>query len=381
MDIPRRLEETLNGQLGKQKVLMLYGTRRVGKTTLIQHIAEKHQDEVLLLQGEDMQVAGILQQRTIANYLRLTQGKKIIIIDEAQAVPNIGQILKLMIDNVKGITILATGSSSFDLVATAGEPLVGRQLVYQLYPIAQAELASMENLLATASNLEQRLIYGSYPELWHLSTAEEKELYLKSLINSYLLKDILMYEAVKGADVLFKLLQLLAFQVGSEVNTVELGNTLQLSRNTVERYLDLLTKVFIIYPLSGYSNNLRKEVSKSKKWFFYDNGIRNSLINNFNSLQNRNDIGQLWEQYFMSERMKFNSYRGYHPQYYFWRTYDQQEIDLIELNNKQEMTAYECKWKEGKLKIPAAFQKAYPDASFAMVHHLNYLDFITDQVN
>ncbi|HVB03187.1 MAG TPA: ATP-binding protein [Chitinophagaceae bacterium] len=377
MNIPRILEKTIYHQLGKQKVIMLYGTRQVGKTTLIQHIAKKHKSDVLLLQGEDMQVAGILQQRTIANYQRLVHGKKIIIIDEAQVVPGIGQALKLMIDNINGITIIATGSSSFDLVAAAGEPLVGRQLVYQLYPIAQTELSEIEDLLITASNLEHRLIYGSYPELWHLTTTEEKETYLKSLVNSYLLKDVMMYETVKGADVLYKLLQLLAFQIGSEVSTVELGNTLQLSKNTVERYLDLLAKVFIIYPLSGYSNNLRKEVSKSKKWLFYDNGIRNAIISNFSQLQNRNDIGQLWEQYFLSERMKFNSYRGYKPQYYFWRTYDQQELDLIEVNNKQELAAYECKWKEGRMKIPTAFIKAYPNAVFNCITQFNYLDFIT----
>ncbi|GAA0532478.1 ATP-binding protein [Chitinophaga japonensis] len=377
MDIPRILEQTLDKQLGKQKVIMLYGTRRVGKTTLIQNIAERHKDNVLLLQGEDMQVAAILQQRTIANYQRLTRNKKIIIIDEAQAVPAIGQVLKLMIDNIKGITIIVTGSSSFDLVTAAGEPLVGRQLVYQLYPIAQVELTEIEDLLTTTSNLEQRLIYGSYPELWHLPTIEEKETYLKSLVSSYLLKDILMYENVKGADILYRLLQLLAFQIGSEVSTIELGNTLQLSKNTVDRYLDLLAKVFIIYPLPGYSNNLRKEVSKSKKWFFYDNGIRNALINNFSPLQTRNDVGQLWEQYFLSERMKFNSYRGYHPQYYFWRTYDQQELDLIEVNNRQELTAFECKWKAGKIRIPTAFGKAYPHAIFNGITQLNYLDFIT----
>lgn len=377
MDIQRILEATLEKQLGKQKVVMLYGTRRVGKTTLIRNIAEKHKDDVLILQGEDLDVVALLQQRTVSHYERLTGNKKIVIIDEAQAIPDIGLILKLMIDNIKGITIIATGSSSFDLVAAAGEPLVGRQLVYQLYPIAQVELAGMEDLLATKSNLEQRLIYGSYPELWHLSTIEEKETYLKSLVSSYLLKDILAYERIKGADILYKLLQLLAFQIGSEVSTVELGNTLQINKITVDRYLDLLAKVFIIYPLSGYSNNLRKEVSKSKKWFFYDNGIRNALINNFSPLRNRSDIGQLWEQYFLSERIKFNSYRGYNPQYYFWRTYDQQELDLIEVNNRQELTAFECKWKDGNARVPISFQKAYPDATFNSVTQLNYLNFIT----
>lgn len=376
MDIPRILQSTLEKQLGKQKVIMLYGTRRVGKTTLIQNIAERHQKDVILLQGEDMQVNEILQQRSVANYKRLIGNKKILIIDEAQAVPGIGQKLKLMIDNIKGLTIIATGSSSFDLIAAAGEPLVGRQLVYQLFPIAQFELTKMEDMLTTKANLEQRLIYGSYPELWHLTSNEEKEAYLRSLVNSYLLKDILVYETVKGADVLFKLLQLLAYQVGSEVSTVELGNTLHLSKNTVERYLELLTKVFVIFPLSGYSKNLRKEVSKSKKWFFYDNGIRNALINNFSPVQNRDDVGKLWEQYFLSERMKFNSYKEYFPQYFFWRTYDQQEIDLIEINNKQEMTAFECKWKEGNVKVPAAFEKGYPEAVFRVVTRESYLELV-----
>jgi predicted AAA+ superfamily ATPase len=378
MEIPRILQAALNQQVGKQKVILLYGTRRVGKTTLIRQIAHKYKDRVLLLQGEDMQVAALLQQRTLVNYQRLLGDKKILIIDEAQAVPEIGHALKLMIDNIERLTILITGSSSFDLVSAAGEPLVGRQVVYRLYPIAQAELSGIENLVVTRSNLEQRLIYGSYPELWHLDTLEEQEAYLRSLVNSYLLKDILMYENVKGADVLYKLLQLLAYQVGSEVSTVELSKMVQLNKMTVERYLDLLAKVFIIYPLPGFSRNLRKEVSKSKKWYFYDNGIRNALINDFSRLQSRNDIGLLWEQYVLSERMKFNSYRGYAPQSYFWRTYDQQELDLIEVDSRQAITAYECKWKNGRIRAPVGFSKAYPQATFHAITQDNYLDFITE---
>jgi len=376
MDIPRLLQETIEGDLGRQKVIMLYGTRRTGKTTLIENIAAKHGNDVLLLQGEDMQVASLLQQRTVANYSQLTNGRKLVIIDEAQAIPEIGKILKLMIDTVKGITIIATGSSSFDLVHSTGEPLVGRNIVYHLYPIAQVELSATEDKLTTVRNLEQRLIYGSYPELWQLKNQQEQENYLKQMVNSYLLKDILTLENVKGADVLFKLLQLLAWQVGGQVSTTELGNTLQLNKITVERYLDLLSKVFIIFPLNGYSNNLRKEVSKSKKWYFYDNGIRNALINNFSPLQNRNDIGQLWEQYILSERMKYNSYRGYQPQYFFWRTYDGQEIDLLELDAKRHLQAMECNWQAQKVKIPTAFAKAYPEADFTAIHQDNYLDWI-----
>ena len=376
MDIPRLLQQKIEKQLGKQKVIMLYGTRRIGKTTIIESIAAQHGAAVLLLQGEDMQVAELLSNRTIANYRQLTKGKKIIIIDEAQAVPEIGKILKLMIDNIKGITIIATGSSSFDLVYKTGEPLVGRNIVHHLYPVAQAELAAIEDSLTTARNLEHRLIYGSYPELWQMDDETERKDYLKQLVNSYLLKDLLIMENIKGADVLYKLLQLLAWQVGSQVSTVELGNTLQLNKLTVERYLDLLAKVFIIYPLHGYSSNLRKEVSKSKKWYFYDNGIRNALINNFSPLHARNDIGQLWEQYVLSERIKYNSYRGHQPQYFFWRTYDNQEIDLLEVNNEQ-LQAIECKWQNRKVKVPAAFAKAYPDAAFAAVDQTNYLDWIS----
>lgn len=376
MEIPRIIQKQIENVLGAQKVIMLYGTRRTGKTTIIENIVEKKEDEVLFLQGEDAETVDVLQKRTEANYKLLIGKKKILIIDEAQFIPDIGRILKLMIDRIKGITIIATGSSSFDLVNKTGEPLVGRNLVYQLYPIAQAELAGIEDYIATRRNLEERLIYGSYPELWHLTSRQEKENYLRQMVNSFLLKDLLAIESVKGADVLYKLLQLLAWQVGSEVSTVEIGNTLQINKATVDRYLDLLSKAFIIYPLGGYSNNLRKEVSKSKKWYFFDNGLRNALINNFSLLHQRNDIGQLWEQYFLSERIKCNSYNNYYPQYYFWRTYDGQELDLLELYNGR-LQAYECKWKQDKVKIPAAFAKAYPEAEFHLVNQENYLQWIT----
>jgi len=376
MEIPRIIESQIQKQIGKQKVILLYGTRRTGKSTIIENIAAK-EENTLLLQGEDMDVSRLLQNRTVANYKRLTKGKKLIIIDEAQSIPEIGKILKLMIDTIKGTTVIATGSSSFDLQNSTGEPLVGRNLVYQLYPIAQVELSAIQDHLTTVHDLEERLIYGSYPELWQLENNGERQNYLKQLVNNYLLKDLLMIENIKGADVLYKLLQMLAFQVGSQVSTVELGNSLQLNRQTVDRYLDLLSKVFIIYPLTGYSNNLRKEVTKSKKWYFFDNGIRNALIANFNPLHQRNDVGQLWEQYFLSERIKFNSYSNYFPQYFFWRTYDGQEIDLLELNNKQQLTALECKWKDDKIKVPAAFSKAYPKAEFNVINQDNYLDWIT----
>lgn len=377
MDIKRTLQTEIESKIGLQKVIMLYGTRRTGKTTIIEKIAQKLGDDVLMLNGEDMQVAEFLQKRTVAHYQKICGGKKVIIIDEAQSISQIGQILKLLIDAVKGITIIATGSSSLDLINKTGEPLVGRNLVYQLFPIAQSELSKQETYFETIKQLEERLIYGSYPELWHLNNHQDKELYLKQLVNSYLLKDLLIVENVKGADVMYKLLQLLAWQIGSQVSTVELANQLQINKATVDRYLDLLSKVFIIYPLTGYGNNLRKEVTKSKKWYFFDNGIRNALINNFSSIENRNDIGQLWEQYILSERVKYNSYRKYQPKYFFWRTYDRQEIDLLELNNSQ-LQAFECKWKDTKAKVPLAFQKGYPDATFTLINKENYLDWITN---
>jgi predicted AAA+ superfamily ATPase len=376
MEVPRLIQQQIEKQLGKQKVILLYGARRTGKTTMIDHIAEKHAEETIIFLGEDMQVAALLGLRTVANYKDLTHGKKFVIVDEAQAIPEIGKILKLMIDSVKGITIIATGSSSFDLAHQTGEPLVGRNLIYHLYPLAQVELTGIENRLETAQNLERRLIYGGYPELWQLEEKTEKESYLRQMINSYLLKDILVMERIKGADLLYKLLQMLAFQVGSEVSTVELGNNLHLNKATVERYLDLLEKVFIIFPLSGYSNNLRKEITKSKKWYFRDNGIRNALINNFSSLKDRNDMGQLWEQYIISERMKRNDYLGSQPQYFFWRTYDGQEIDLLELDSKRRLHAFECKWGTRKAKKPVAFDRAYPEADFTIIDQTNYLEWI-----
>ncbi|OOG76770.1 ATP-binding protein [Algoriphagus sp. A40] len=376
MEIPRFVAKKILSQIGKQKVLMLYGSRRTGKTTIIQEIHRQHQDQTLFLLGEDAQVAEVLQNRTVANYKQLIGENKLVIIDEAQAVPNIGKILKLMIDSIPGITIIATGSSSLDLVNDAGEPLVGRQLIHQLFPLAQVEFSQKENMLETLGQLENRLIYGGYPELIHLPRLEEKEEYLKSLINSYLLKDLLALTNIKGADVLFRLLKLLAFQVGSQVSTVELGNSLQLNKETVDRYLDLLSKVFVIFPLNGFSQNLRKEVSKSKKWYFYDNGIRNALINNFSPILFRNDIGQLWEQWMITERMKFNSSQNYFPQYYFWRTYDGQEIDLLEVNSQQQIQGLEFKWGTKKSKVPAAFAKGYPDAKWNEVSKENFWEWV-----
>lgn len=361
--------------LGRQKVLMLYGSRRTGKTTIIKNISKNRNS--LLLNGEDMDVSDVLQKRTLQNYRQLIGDKSLLIIDEAQAIPNLGSILKFMIDSIENLTIIVTGSSSFDLVNETGEPLVGRNIVFQLHPFAQVELSKHENAVETRQLLGERLIFGGYPEVIQITDTEEKCEYLRQLINSYLLKDILTLTTVKGADVLYKLLKLLAYQVGSQVSTTELGTALKLNSETVERYLDLLSKVFIIFPLSGYSKNLRKEVTKSKKWYFYDNGVRNALINNFLMPEMRGDMGQLWEQYFISERMKYNVCMQNSVEYFFWRTYDGQEIDLLELDSSKHLHALEMKWGSRKHKKPGAFAKAYPDATWTVILKENYFEHIT----
>lgn len=373
--IIRYLTSIIFNKIGKNKVILLFGTRRVGKTWLIEQIISKAKVENLFLNGEDQDVQALLSTRTIANYQRILGNAKLLVIDEAQVIPEIGKILKLLIDSFKELTIIASGSSAFDLSNQTGEPLTGRSITYYLYPIAQLELAEQENLLQTKQNLEERLIFGSYPEVFQLPTLIEKTQYLSELIKSYLLKDILMYENIQNSNKLLDLLKLIAFQVGSEVSMDELSRSLGISKNTVDRYLDLLSKVFIIYKVGGYSNNLRKEVTKSSKWYFYDNGIRNAIINDFRLLALRNDQGILWENYCFSERIKKTSYQQYLTQYYFWRTYDQQEIDMVEAN-EGEIIAIDFKWGNQKKKIPGFFAKNYPKANFSVINQENYLDFI-----
>ena len=372
--LTRALQKLIEGRLDLQKVSLLIGARRVGKTELLKTIRDKMGNTVLWLNGEDADVQAILDNRTIANYKRLLAGYSLLIIDEAQYIPDIGRKAKLMIDEIKPLHIILTGSSAFDIVQT-GEPLVGRTISYQLYPIAQMELQQVEDLLQTRQHLEERLIYGSYPELLGLYSPAEKQVYLKELINTYLLKDILAFENIRQSQKFRDLLVLLAYQIGGEVSQDELGKQLGISKNTVARYLDLLSKVYVIYPRGGFSRNLRKEVVKSQRWYFNDNGIRNAMINQFSPLALRQDTGQLWENYFISERQKRNAYHEEQVNSYYWRTYDQQEIDLIEEKNG-ELTALECKWKESKVKVPVAFVNAYPDANFTVVHQGNYEEWV-----
>jgi len=375
--VNRILLEQLKAELQVKRVLVLVGARRVGKTVLIKELIKNSDDRILQINGDDVNDASLLSEISVANYSRLLKGIDLFIIDEAQYIPNVGRVLKLIVDHIHHVKILVTGSSMFDLTNKLGEPLVGRKKTIRLFPLSQLEFSEQENVKQTKENLELRLIYGAYPNLESIETLEDKKSYLSELVNDYLLKDILIYQNIRNANKIFDLLKLIAYQVGSEVSLEELGRQLQLSKNTVESYLDLLEKVFIIYQVRGFSRNLRKEVTKKGKWYFYDNGIRNAIIQDFSLLNNRNDIGLLWENYIFSERIKSLSYQKRLVRNYFWRTYDQQEIDLIEEEDGQ-LNAFELKLnRPRKTKAPGAFKKAYPDAIYSIIHQENYLDFIS----
>jgi predicted AAA+ superfamily ATPase len=306
--IRRVLQKTIEDNLEKQKVTVLTGARRVGKTELLKAIKEKHQGQSLWLNGEDADALSLLAEQSVANYRRLLNGVRLLIIDEAHFVPDIMRKAKLMIDEIRPLHIILTSSSAFTLTQSSGA-LVGRSMSYTLFPLAQMEFNHHENALETKQNLPDRLIYGSYPELLHLETNREKEFYLKELVNTYMLKDILVFENIRNAQKLRDLLELLARQIGHEVSLDELGRQLALSKNTVERYLELIEKVFIIYRRRGFSRNLRKEIAKSKRWYFFDNGIRNAILNDFRGMAQREDKGMLWENYIASERIKRFAYR------------------------------------------------------------------------
>jgi hypothetical protein len=272
---------------------------------------------------------------------------------------------------------MASGSSSFDLQNKAGEPLVGRSSQFHLFPFSQAELSQQENMLEIKQNLEDRLIYGSYPEVVNITNYAQKKDYLRDIVNAYLLKDILSIDGLKNSKKMIELLRLVAFQMGNEASYDELAKQLGLSRNTVEKYLDLLSKVFVIYRLGSYSRNLRKEISKAGKWYFYDNGIRNALIGNYNPIALRDDIGQLWESYLISERIKQSNYSSNNKLFYFWRTYDGQEIDLIE-ESEGSINAFEFKWGTKTPKAPHAFSTNYPNSNYQVFNRDNYLKFIEE---
>ena len=356
------------------KVSVLLGARRTGKTYILSKLQKKIKN-TLFLNGDDYKTTLLLQNKTIEEYKKIIGNNKIFIIDEAQNIDNIGHILKIMHDNIPKLKIIATGSSAFDLANKLGEPLTGRKKTIRIFPMAQMELSEYENYFETYERLPERLLYGSYPEIFHYKSYNEKREYLDELINSYLLKDILILDNIKNSDKLLNILKLLSFQVGSEVSLNEIAGKIGISKNTVERYIDLLKKVFVIFEIKAYSNNKRNEISKMSRYYFTDNGVRNAVINNFNDIDFRNDTGQLWENYIISERVKYLSYNKIFAGTYFWRTYSQQEIDWIEQIDDK-LDAYEIKYTKKKVKIPPQWQKHYQNSTFKLINRDNYLDFI-----
>lgn len=375
MYIPQKQIENLRQLIIPGKVIIIYGPRRVGKTTLLKKYLEKENNSVLFVNGDDIIVRQYLESQSIQTLRDFVGDHRLLVVDEAQYVEKIGLNLKLIVDHIPEIKVIVTGSSSFDLARDVGEPLTGRKYVLKLFPLSQMEISKIEKRHETTASLESRLIYGSYPEVVLIRDNRRREDYLRELIQSYLFKDILALEGIRYANKLVRLLQLLAFQIGKQVSFTELGKQLSMSKNTVERYLDLLEKVFVIYRLSGFSRNLRKEITKSQRYFFYDTGVRNALIGNFNPLAVRNDLGELWENYIITERMKRQEYLRKVTNSYFWRTYDKKEIDLVE-ERQGGLFGYEVKWKKERVKIPQDWTSGYPDAAFEVIHRENYLKFI-----
>ncbi|OGH10651.1 MAG: hypothetical protein A2857_01860 [Candidatus Levybacteria bacterium RIFCSPHIGHO2_01_FULL_36_15] len=359
------------------KALIIYGPRRVGKTTLVNQFLSKTTWKYKLDSGDNIRVQQILGSQDFSQILPYVEGYDLLVIDEAQNIPNIGMGLKILVDQVPSLRTIATGSSSFELSGQIGEPLTGRKQTLCLYPIAQLELLSSKyNEFEIKEKLSGFLIFGSYPEVLLEKLLDKKIQVLEELVNSYLLKDILTLENVKSSKTLLSILRLLAFQVGSQVSLNEIANAVNIDVKTVQRYLDLLEKAFVIKSVTGFSRNLRSEITSKAKYYFLDNGIRNGLILQFNPLDLRADIGQLWENFIFTERLKYRSYKNLYANTYFWRTYNQQEIDIIE-EREGKIFAYECKWSEKrKTTAPKEWKTSYPDASFSVITPKNYLEFI-----
>lgn len=376
MYIPQKQLENLRNLVSPDKVVVIYGPRRCGKTTLLNKFLEKTDEKYLFVNGEDITVREYLSSQSIVNLKNFVGNNSLLVIDEAQKIKEIGLNLKLIVDHIENIKVIGTGSSSFDLSRDVGEPLTGRKYTLRLFPLAQLEIMQIEQKFETSANLENRLIYGSYPEIVIINDSREKERYLKEIASSYLYKDILELNGLKHSDKIVRLLQLLSFQIGKEISYSEIGASIGISKNTVERYLDLLEKTFVIFKLSGFSRNLRKEITKNPRYYFYDNGIRNTLINNFNHLEMRDDIGMLWENYIIAERIKKQEYLGITSNNYFWRTYDQKEIDFIE-EREGMIYGYEIKWKAKKIGPPKIWFEKYRNAKYEIIDRENYLEFIT----
>lgn len=374
--INRLLEKIILQKIGRKKVLIILGARQTGKTTLIKKILADKNDTTLLLNAD----LPIVQQQLgnpSLNDLRQLFGKaKLIFIDEAQRIQNIGITLKIIVDEIPDIQLIVTGSSAFELSNTVNEPLTGRKLEYQLFPVSWKELVEHTNYIESLSQLHQRIIFGMYPEVIN-NLGEEKETLL-NLTQSYLYKDILAFQQIRKPEFVQKLLQALAFQVGNEVSYNELSNLLHIDRKTIIHYIDLLEKAYVVFRLSSFSRNLRKELSTKIKIYFYDTGIRNALIDDFRIFELRNDKGALWENYLVAERMKANHYNLKHVNSYFWRTHQNQEIDYIEEADGV-LHVFEFKWNtNAKFKLPKTFSETYKDYKAQLITSGNFHQFLTN---
>lgn len=375
MYIKRVLLNKIQEKLSTKKAILIFGPRQSGKTTLVKKFLDSYEGKTLFYDGEDIDAQDFLTSQSVEKYKSGLSEYDLLVVDEAQQIPDIGINLKLIVDHID-IEIIATGSSSFDLAQDVGEPLVGRKYSYTLYPISQLELNEYEDPVETSSKLENRLIYGSYPEIITDKSLEEKREDLKELVSSYLYKDVLEHEGIKHRKKIVDLLRLLAFQIGNEVSKSELATQLGINVKTVQKYLDLLEKTFVLKNIRGFSRNLRKEVTKTSRYYFYDNGARNALIDNFNDLKLRNDTGQLWENYIVMERVKKQEYKNIYANNYFWRTYDQKEIDWVE-EREGKLFGYEIKWSEDKKpSAPKDWIDTYANAEYEVVNKENYLEFI-----
>ena len=373
MPIKRSIQDTIENELFKGKIAIIYGARQVGKTTMVKEIQKKYAENSSYFNCDEPDIREALTNKTSTEIKAFIGRKRLVIIDEAQRVENIGLTLKLIADNFKDIQIIATGSSSFDLSNKIAEPLTGRKNEYYLYPFSLEELRGVYSVLEMHRLLERRMIYGMYPEITR--DGEDSEKKLKSLAFSYAYKDVLQYQHIKNPEVLEKLLKALALQIGCEVSYNELAGLVGVSKQTVENYVQLLEKAFIIFRLGPFSRNLRNELKKLRKIYFYDTGIRNALINNFNPFDLRTDVGNLWENFMISERIKYNNSRGLDANMYFWRTTQKQEIDYVEEKGNV-LSAFEFKWKKDSFKKPKIFLDAYPGSAIELVNKGSYKKFI-----
>ncbi|MEI6054091.1 MAG: ATP-binding protein [Candidatus Saccharibacteria bacterium] len=376
MNINRYL--SIEDQLEPGKTLILFGPRRVGKTTLLSEYMKNSKDSIVSYRGDEIATQHSFEVADSTSLKPLIGTANVLVIDEAQAIPNIGQSLKIINDTMPDLSVVVTGSSSFELAGQIGEPLTGRKTTRYLFPIALNELLANETAPKQKfqSILSQLLVYGMYPNAITAETNEKRAEFLRELVDSYLLRDILAYQEVKGSRTLLQLLILLAYQIGNEVSYTELGSSLGIDKNTVARYLDLLEKSYIIFRLGGFSRNLRSEVTRKAKYYFYDIGVRNAIINNFNSLETRNDIGKLWENFIIVERLKTRTYNNIYANQYFWRTWKQNEIDLIEERDGK-LFGYEMKWKDKAISAPYEWKESYGEISeWHLVNPINALDFL-----